>query len=106
MTSLPSIRLEAAAARHAARRGGTITLRAAPRHGCCGGTALVPVAETGAPADRDAWRQCTVDGITVYLDNSLGGHAELLTISASGFWRWQRLFVEGTIASPRDNDDP
>lgn len=105
MTSGPSIRLETAAARRAARCGGAITLRGAPRHGCCGGTALVPVAETRAPADRDAWRTHTIDGITVYLDNSLRKHDGLLTISASGFRGWQRLFVEGTLASPGDNDD-
>lgn len=106
MTSGPSIRLEATAARHAARCGGAITLRGTPRHGCCGDTALVPVAETGAPADRDAWRAQTVDGITVHLDSALGGHEGYLKICASGFGRWQRLFVAGTLTSPRDNDDP
>ena len=100
MTARPSIRLEADAARHAARHGGGITLRAAPRHGCCGGTAHVPVAETGVPAEGTGWLQLTVDGITVYLDSALGEHEGVLTISAAGFWRWQRLFVEGRIALP------
>jgi hypothetical protein len=44
--------------------------------------------------DQTAWLRCTVDGITIYVDRALNEHARALTVSAAGFRRWRRLFVE------------
>ena len=92
--SAPAVRLDPAAARWLAGRGGALTLRVSPRHGCCGGTAQLPVAEPGAPADPVAWAVRTVDGVTVYVDPGLAGQERALVVRAEGFWGWQRLFVE------------
>lgn len=90
----PALRLDPAAARWLAARGGAVTLRSSPRHGCCGGTAHLPVAEPGAPAEAGNWEARRVDGVTVYLDPALTGHGEALVVRAEGFWGWRRLFVE------------
>lgn len=76
------------------RHGGVVTLRRSPRHGCCGGTALLPVAETRTPATIDDWIKRQIDGVTVYIDRDLAARTEPLTIRAEGFRQWRRLFVE------------
>jgi len=43
------LRIEPRACRWLAERGDELTLRFAPRHGCRGGMARVPVAEPGPP---------------------------------------------------------
>jgi hypothetical protein len=48
-----------------------VTLRRSRRHGCCGGTAFVPVAEPGAPADRERYRTVEVEAITVFLERDV-----------------------------------
>ncbi len=76
--------------------GGVVTLRGSRRHGCCGGTAFVPVAEQGAPRDRDSYHSLQVDGITVFVERDMEPGPKPLTIGLDGLWRWQRLRVEGT----------
>lgn len=78
------------------RHGGVVTLRHSPRHGCCGGTAMLPVAEARTPATRDDWIVRDIDGVTVYIDRRLEARADPLTIRAEGFREWRRLFVETT----------
>ena len=78
------------------RHGGIVTLRQSPRHGCCGGTAMLPVAEARTPATRDDWIERDIDGVTVYIDRHLDARADPLTIRAEGFRQWRRLFVETT----------
>lgn len=95
-TAAPDVRLDPGAARWAARRGGAITLRPSPRHGCCGGTATLAVAEPRKPDDPADWLVRTIDGITVYIDPTLADHPDVLTVRAEGFLGWWRLFVEGT----------
>lgn len=51
--------------------GRPLTLRASPRHGCCGGTVAVPIAEPGAPDPPDGFAQVAQDGVTVYIDDRL-----------------------------------
>lgn len=96
MTEGPDVRLDAEAARWAAQQGGAITLRPSPRHGCCGGTAILPVAEARAPDKPEAWLIREIDGVTVYVDPAMVGHPDTLMIRTEGFLRWRRLFVEGT----------
>lgn len=77
-----------------AERGGEITLRASPRHGCCGGSARLPVAEPGAPREADGWKSEQVEGVTVWLDPELADGEGGLTVRLEGLLRWRRLFVE------------
>jgi hypothetical protein len=93
---IPEIRIEPEAREHIAARGGTVTLRGSRRHGCCGGTAFVPVAEMGAPDDPDRFRSTRVAGVTVFLEKKVAPGAEPLVIGLDRLWRWQRLRVEGT----------
>ena len=97
--TLPTVRLDPAAARWLAKQGDAVTLRASPRHGCCGGTAPLPVAELGAPGDPAGWPVHEIAGITVYLDPTLPVAGGMLTVQVEGFARWQRLFVEVPEAS-------
>ncbi|MCC5858344.1 MAG: hypothetical protein JJT90_09330 [Ectothiorhodospiraceae bacterium] len=79
-------------------RHDAITLRISPRHGCCGGTAGVPVAEPGSPEDQAAFRRYDADGITVYLAPELEWE-QAYTIRVEGFLGLKRLFVEGAALS-------
>lgn len=92
--SAPAVRLHPDAARWVAARDGALTLRASPRHGCCGGTAHLPVAEPGVPEDAAGWAVRTVDGVTVYVDPALAEQDGPFTVRAEGFLGWRRLFVE------------
>jgi hypothetical protein len=89
------IRVEPAAREFIAEHGGAVTLRGSRRHGCCGGTAFVPVAETGPPAEPERYRAHEVDGITVYLERDVVAGPEPLVVGLDELWRWQRLRVEG-----------
>jgi hypothetical protein len=90
------IRIEADARRYLAGRGSAVTLRGSRRHGCCGGTAFVPVAEPGPPTAREGYRSVEVDGITVHLQSDVAIGSEPLVIALDTLWRWARLRVEGT----------
>lgn len=77
-------------------RGATLTLRASPRHGCCGGTVAVPVAELGAPANAQRYDLIEREGVRVYLEHGLLSAArETVTVGLEGFGPWRRLWVSG-----------
>ena len=90
------IRIEPEAREHLAGKGGAVTLRGSRRHGCCGGTAFVPVAEPGPPAERERYRTVEVEGITVFLERNVETASEPLVIGIDELWGWKRLRVEGT----------
>jgi hypothetical protein len=90
------IRLEPEARAYLADRGSAVTLRGSRRHGCCGGTAFVPVAEPGPPADPAGYRTVDADGITVHLEMEMTAGPAPLVIGLDGLWRWRRLRVDGT----------
>lgn len=83
------------ASAHAHLAGRPVHVRSSPRHGCCGGTASVPVAELGAPDDLDGVECFEVAGTEVYVDRGLSGAAGSWTIDTDGFARWRRLVVLG-----------
>lgn len=91
----------AAARGHLAGR--PAVLRASPRHGCCGGTALVPVVEIVDVVDGDVgagdYDVVEVDGVEVHVDRRLGHDVGGWTIDLDGLLRWRRLVVRE--ASPR-----
>ncbi|WP_318262601.1 CC/Se motif family (seleno)protein [Spiribacter roseus] len=101
------VRIDPRARRWLTGHGGAVTLRSAPRHGCCGGTARLPVAEPGPPAsaDADAYRLKTVDGIHVYLAAPLAEGVQTLTVRLEGLLGWHRLFVETPDAGGQPPDD-
>ncbi|MCC5787264.1 MAG: hypothetical protein JJU33_11255 [Phycisphaerales bacterium] len=93
------IRITPDARRWIVDHGGAVMLRLSTRHGCCGATAMVPLAEPGAPEDERGHRRERVDGVDVYLDEGVEGEGAqsegVVTIDLAGFWRWRRLVVDG-----------
>lgn len=77
-------------------QGGVMTMRAAPRHGCCGGHAAVPMAEVRVPEARNDYGTLSVDGVTVHLAKVLSEGP--YRVDLEGFWRWKRLVVEGAVS--------
>jgi hypothetical protein len=92
----PTIEIDPAAREYIAARGGAVTLRGSRRHGCCGGTAFVPVADAESPPDPDAYRSVEIDGITVFIEDDVTTGTEPLVIGLDTLWRWGRLRVEGS----------
>lgn len=90
--------LTSAAAEHLAGR--PVVLRGSERHGCCGGRALLPVAEIGPPAQPDHYRQVTDRGRTWYVDPRLALLVGGWTVEVAGLGRWRRLHLAG--ATPLD----
>jgi hypothetical protein len=90
------IRIDDEAREYIERHGGSVTLRGSRRHGCCGGTAFVPVAESGPPADMVGYRCMYVDGIELFLQEDVEVGSEPLLIGLDKLWRMERLRVEGT----------
>ena len=82
-----------------AGHGGAVTVRGAIRHGCCGGTVIVPVADAGAPDDAAGHALAERDGVRVFVERALlTGATTRLRIGVEGFGRWRRLWVEGVEA--------
>jgi len=74
--------------------GRAVTVHAALRHGCCGGSAELPVAGVGEPPDQDRFRRVAVDGLDVFEDVRLDElYPGPLTVALDGFGRWRRLVV-------------
>lgn len=71
--------------------GRPLVLRASPRHGCCGGRALVPVAEIGPPADPAAYRRVETGPVPCFIDRRLDDQADGFGVELVGFGRWRRL---------------
>lgn len=66
------------------------------RHGCCGGSALVPVAEIGEPNEPDKYVEELIDGVRIFRPSSLAiDEATPITIDLAGLWRWRRLVLTG-----------
>ncbi len=93
---MSGITLTAAARDWVVRNGAVLTLRAAPRHGCCGGHAAVPVAEARMPESPSGFVRSTIEGVDVYRAPELSEGP--YRIDLEGFWRWRRLAVEGAIS--------
>jgi hypothetical protein len=75
--------------------GRPLVLRATPRHGCCGGRALVPVAEPGPPSDPAAYLRTEVGPVTCFVDPRLDDERHAWRVELVGFGRWRRLQLEG-----------
>jgi hypothetical protein len=86
--------------------GRPVHVRASPRHGCCGGSASIPVAEPGTPEAIDVVERFDVSGTTVYVDRTLLGADGSWTIDTDGFARWRRLVVLGVALAPQPPSTP
>ncbi len=80
-------------------QGGVLTVRAAPKHGCCGGHAAIPEAEAGTPDAPEGYERFAVDGVTVHLARTLAPGP--YRVELEGLWRWQRLAVAGPVSAWR-----
>lgn len=80
------------------RGDGAVTIRTSVRHGCCGGSAAVPVAEPGSPRHGADWQRVDVDGVAVWLAPGFEDTITL-TVRLEGLWGLRRLFVDGADIS-------
>ncbi len=84
-------------------RGGALTLRYSTRHGCCGGSAELPVADPEAPAETEGYEKHRLDGLDLYVGKDFAASGCEVRVGLEGFWKWRRLTVDGVeIASGRD----
>jgi hypothetical protein len=80
--------------------GRPVVLRGSPRHGCCGGSALLPVAEIGPPREPERYRELRGDEVTWFVEEPLVAPAGGWAVDAVGIGRWRRLVLDG--AEPLD----
>jgi hypothetical protein len=99
-TAAPGVppRVTAAAIEHLGGR--PLVVRASPRHGCCGGRALVPVADVGPPAEPTRYTVLDAPGVRCYVDPRLVGDVAAWTIDAVGIGPWRRLYLDGATGLP------
>jgi hypothetical protein len=94
------IQVDEAALVYLAAYQNALMLRTSPRHGCCGGTVLVPVAEPGIPQTQTNWHRLKQGDLTIYLEDGLViPPGTVLRIRVDKFLNWHRLWVEGLEAS-------
>ncbi len=83
------------AAAYVRQRGGVLTLRRSPRHGCGGGRVDLAVADAAAPPDATRFERHDHDGLTVFVEKGLGGR---LHVGLDRLLGLASLFVEGAEA--------
>ena len=94
------IEITSAAAAHINGNGGVVTVRLAPRHGCCGGVASLAIAETRAPDVPADYVSFDLGNIRLFMAHELVG--EGLRIDCEGWWKLRRLYVDGAaVQTPR-----
>lgn len=98
MTAL-RIAIDAEAQAWLRHRGGALTLRYSPRHGCCGGSARLPVAEPQAPADPTGFHWRRLHGLDVFVARDFADSGEPVRVGLDGFWKWCRLTVDGAASA-------
>ncbi len=75
--------------------GRSLVLRVSPRHGCCGGQALLPVAEVGPPARPADYHTLQAGEVTCFVDPRLTDAVAGWTVDTIGIGRWRRLHLDG-----------
>ena len=74
-------------------KGGAVTVRLSPRHGCCGGMASLAVADAAEPDDPACYRQLERDGIRVHIAPELVDEGLIIDLEGWGIFR--HLYVDG-----------
>jgi hypothetical protein len=78
---------------------GELMLRTSPRHGCCGGTVMLPVLEPGAPQDTQGWIIHEHLGLRIYIERGVDLSPETTAhIGLDRFLKWHKLWIEGLDA--------
>lgn len=85
-------------------RGGAVTLRPSPRHGCCGGTVALPVADLGPPDDPSAFVWQQIEGVEVYASPRLGPGPFCIGLDA--LFGLKRLYVEASVEASAEASQP
>lgn len=98
-----NLRISDAARAWLADHGGALTLRVATRHGCCGGSAGVPVAAARSPDGVAGYEQSDEAGLRIWRATGLSGVP--LVVDLDGLGRWKRLVVEGPVQAPRSTQE-
>lgn len=84
------------------QHGGVVTVRRSPRHGCCGGTAHIAVAELGAPSDTSAFEYHQLPEGGLWIEPSIAWQG--LRLRVEGWWKLRRLFLDGAPLTPGSRD--
>lgn len=96
----PAVTVTSEAAAYVREHGGALTLRRTPRHGCCGGTVALPVAEVGTPPEATGFARRDLDApggpVTLFTEPGLDGP---LRIGLDRFLGLASLYVEGAEAA-------
>ena len=78
----------------------SLTLRASPRHGCCGGTVFLPVAEAGIPRDSENWASVEHNAIRIYIEPGLDIPDNThIRVGLDKLLMFNHLWVEGLTPS-------
>jgi hypothetical protein len=81
------------------KHDGELMLRTAPRHGCCGGTVILPVLEPGAPDGQQDWPILEYEGVRIHIEPGVVLPAEaVIHIGIDSFMKWHKLWIEGLDA--------
>ncbi|MGJ7460708.1 CC/Se motif family (seleno)protein [Halomonas sp. MA07-2] len=75
------------------KKGGVATVRLSTRHGCCGGSADIAVAEARTPDEPGSYKRLELDDVTLYIDPTLVDQG--LKVDIEGFLGLRYLMVEG-----------
>ena len=87
-------------------RGGALTLRYSTRHGCCGGSMSLPVADPEAPKDAEGYTRHKIGDLDIYIAKNVAADGQEIRIGLEGFWKWRRLTVDGVeIASAAQSEN-
>ncbi|WP_263788783.1 CC/Se motif family (seleno)protein [Salinibacter grassmerensis] len=83
------------AATHTCEKGGVLTIRTRPQHGCCGGRVDRATVSTEPPGDPEPYVQTEQDGVTVYVHRSFASlDGEPIRVGLDQLWIWQSLYVK------------
>jgi hypothetical protein len=90
------ITIDSEAKQYLIKHDAALTLRSSPRHGCCGGTVFLPIAEPGRTQGSELWTAIEQDGIHIYIEPSISlpDHTHL-RIGVDKLLMMTRLWVEG-----------
>lgn len=92
----PDLIIDEDAATYAREKGGVLTIRPRPRHGCCGGRVDVATVTTDLPNKSTAYTQWEQHDLTVYVHSSFSVLSETpIHVGLDRLWIWASLYVEG-----------
>jgi len=92
------IDISSEAAEHIRQRGGVLTLRASPRHGCCGGRVEMPIVELATPESEGFVREDRGE-VTLFVEAPLAESLrEPVRVGLDKMLGLKKLFVEGAPA--------